>query len=117
MSHDEGFRPAIEEIVSDWKGAIADGELCVHDYLKLAADSAHTIEEICDGIGGDDEKFNQLVSDCEWAVQTYIVPIDLGKYKVPKFLEQLFLDPQAVALVRPVLEKMRPKSHKTGPIG
>lgn len=105
------FRPALEKIKDDFQKALEDGKLCVHEYLQLAADACKVLEGILTGIGGDDDQFAILVAECEGIVVDYIVPIDLTKYKVPRLLERMVIDPQLPDLVRPALEAMRPKPH------
>jgi len=111
----QSFKENLETVKQRWAEAYADGILCAHDYLLLAADSMEVIEEILRNIAGDDAAFDVLVKDCEWLVQTYIVPIDLTVYKVPPFIERFFIDPQLVSTVRPLLVSLRPAPHKEGP--
>lgn len=111
------FRTSLEGIRERFQISYADGHLCVHDYLKLSADACLTLEAILRGIGGDDEQFNQLVSDCEGMIVQYVVPLDLAKYKIPMVLEKFVIDPQLPLMVRPLLNSMRPAEHQEGPAG
>lgn len=105
------FRQSLEKILASYLDAIADGSLCVHDYLHLIADGCESVQAVVEAIGDNDAAFEQLVTDCQGLVLQYVVPIDLGKYKIPKFVEQFVIDPQLPQLVRPLLEAMRPKPH------
>lgn len=103
------MREQLEQIIDDWKAAVADGKLMPHEYLKLAADGCAVVEGVLRGIGGDEIAFNQFVSECEGLVQDHIVPLDLSKYGVPKMVERLVIDPQLVPTIRPTLEVIRSK--------
>lgn len=103
------FRQDLENLRSTFVLAYGDGDLNVHDYLQLSAAVCKGLEEILKAIGGDDQVFDEFVSDCESIVQDYIVPIDLTKFKVPMMIEKFIIDPQLVSFVRPGLEMLRPK--------
>ncbi len=101
-----GIRQSWDQMVTDYKAAMADGSLSLKDYLELIADGAGLLESTLRGIVSEDE-FNQLVTEVENFVQQVIVPIDLTKYRVPAMVERLFIDPQLLLSVRPTLEALR----------
>lgn len=109
---DIDFRPALEQIVTSVNEAIADKKLCAHEYIRLVADGCQVLESILEGIGTDDEEFEQLVDDCEWAVNTHIVPYDIPFLK--DFAENYIIDPNLPTIVRPALTAIRVKinAHK-----
>ena len=112
---DQSFRQNLDQLRENWKNATSDGSLQASDYVQLAADVCGTVESLLRGIGPDDAAFNQLAIDCEEYVQEYIVPLDLGKYKVPAVLERFVIDPQLPLMVRPLLEAIRQKQQATPP--
>lgn len=104
------FRPALEGMISEYKEAAKDGELCPHEYLQLVARGCQVLESLVGNIGENDAEFEKLVDDCEWAVQTYVVPYDIPVIK--DFVEDYVIDPNLNTLVRPALVAMRVKINK-----
>lgn len=109
------FRPSLIELINDRKEAMADGVMLPSEVCVLLADANKIIESSLRGVAGDDDAFNSLVEDVEWAVQTYIVPIDLTQYRVPAMFERFVVDPQLVPSVRPALMALREKVRSNKP--
>lgn len=107
------FRGALEQIKDNYLDAVKDGNLCAHDYLRLSADACQSLEALLRGIGEDDAAFDALVTDVEDLVKTHIVPINLNqKFKVPRLMEKIVIDPYLSQGVRPFLELLRPEPHE-----
>lgn len=100
------FKPALEDFLDEWKDATADGKVTLHEQLRLAADGCQVLESLIAGIT-EDAEFEQLVLDAEKLVAEKVVPLDLGKFKVPPMVERFIIDPQLVPMVRPTLVAIR----------
>lgn len=108
------FRAAIEKFKTEFDASIKDGKVSTADILLIVANGAGVLEGVLRGIGGNQAEFQQLVADCENLVVDYLVPLDLSQYKIPKFVEQVLIDPQLPLSVRPILMGMRNKILPAG---
>lgn len=102
------LRTAVEKTIKDYVAAKGDGKFCIHDWYGLLANILGTSQQAVEGAGGNDAEFNALVSDVEWAVTTYFVPLDLPFAGATL---EVFIDRQAVAAIRPAMEFLRPAPH------
>lgn len=106
MPHPHSLRSELAQAIKEFQAAWADKRLGVAEFYLLIAALCRVVEPTMEGLGGDDAAFNQIVSDVEWAVETYVIPWDipfLGAWA------ERFADTQAKSAVRPMLELMRPK--------
>lgn len=103
---DKSFRQELLEAWEAIRESRGDGKISFSEWLKIIGETCGAMERLCVQYGGDDTEFNQLVLDCEWFTQTYLVPLDLP---IKDFIENNFVDPYLVAAVRPLLLAARPK--------
>lgn len=97
-------KDSLQSVFDTIQAAKADDEWSLREVLQLVEAIASTVEEAVGGVAGDDEEWDTFVSDVEYFVEVYIVPLDLP---VGPIIEG-FIDSQLVGLVRPSLENLRP---------
>lgn len=106
------FKDQFDQIIEDFTPN--QKEWCIHDYLRVGANVLELGATMARQYGGDDSSFEELVFDAEAVWRERIIPIKLHELLplLPESVETGFLDPLSLQLVRPALEKFRPKDHE-----
>lgn len=106
------FKAQFDEVWDEFQSK--EDEWCIHDYLRVGANVLELGATMARQYGGDDAAFEELVADCEAMWRERIMPIKLTELipYLPESVEEGFLDPLSLQLVRPALAKFRPELHE-----
>ena len=99
------LRSQLESAWQAYVDAKEDGKFTLMEGMSIGALIAGIVEVSITQFTGDDDEWEALVADVEYFVETYVVPWDIPG--IGPFFET-FVDRQMVAMVRPLLERLRP---------